>query len=1105
MTSRKRIRLIILIAAAYAIGGSLWVVASDRLLADLSDGPLGETLGTVKGLAFVAVTTALLALTLRFMPGASDRDVSPLSTRSIGPAVVAMTALFLTVCLVAFATYRLQIDATKRDTLQTLQAVARLKVTGLSQWLNKTRSDAESTGRNGLLQGAIHQWRRSGAESDRNIAMAALRDEKLSHGFARISLMTGNGDLLLTTNPGEKLPLDLHDIARAANATRKTIFVDLYRDSADSLVHFGFAVPITALNGADTMGQDVILFDLHAADFIDPFLGTWPLPGARGELVLARRESDKVLVLNTLHDRPDSALHLSVPLTNKDAPILRYLNLGEHRIEGIDYRGVPVLASALSVPRTSWVLVAKIDRDLALADVQGRTIVISIATLAGLIALIATIAYLWQSRRLRAALLAISARQASELAEEGFRTTFEQAPVGIAHLGFDGRILRANREYCRIHGHSLAALQEAGVMELSVPADRARDLELLGLFQKGAMSAYQGERQGYREDGDEVWFTVSISLVRDKSGRPDYLIDVITDITARKKTEKSLQRANTVFQNTQEGIVVTDTGGDVLAVNPAFSAITGYSEGELVGKNMRVLQSGQHDREFYRDMWLRIAKEGSWQGEIWNRRKSGEPYPEFLTISTIKDEEGKAMGYVGTFVDITGIKETESRLVHLAHHDALTGLPNRLLIMSRLSYAIQIAKRKKTTGVVMFLDLDRFKNVNDSLGHPAGDELLLAVTKRLTGRLRESDTLARLGGDEFLILLEDVQNPNAIATLAEALLEQFTEPFILSGGHEVYIGTSIGISLFPDDGTQADEVVKNADAALYRAKEEGRGIYRFYTSKLTDKANERLSMERRLRRAIERDEFLLHFQPLVRILDRRIVGFEALVRWQEPGNGLIPPGSFIPLAEETGIILPLGERVLRIACQQMKRWLDAGHDIGTIAVNLSPRQFHLPDIDQIIGTILEEAKLPAKYLELELTESALIEQGIGAEMRLAALRKLGVRVAIDDFGTGYSSLSYLKRFPINKLKVDQSFVRDIPGDSADMEITSAIIGLARNLHLDSIAEGVETEAQFDYLREQGCGFAQGYLFSKPVPAVEAEQLLADDMVHQPTATTSSSF
>ncbi|WP_374654866.1 EAL domain-containing protein [Dongia sp.] len=1071
----------------------MWILGSDSLLTSFADIETGMAFGTFKGLAFVTITTALLFVTLRYLPATSEEEPVSEPRRSALLTFVALCALGATIALVAFTSYRAQYDAAKRDVLNDLQAVARLKVAGLSQWLAERRNDAEAIAQNAPMREMIGSWRRADTLAASQEVLRALRDARNAHAFARITLLSAQGELLVATNPDRHQSLDLAAIARRANAERKTQFIDLYREARDAKVHLAFAVPLPSTDGAER-NSDVLLFDLRAADFIDPYLSSWPLPRRKGEILLGRRQADQAVILNALSDRQDSALNVTIPLIRSDVPSVRYLTGGEHLIDGIDFRGKPVLAAALSVPPTQWVVVAKMDRELALTGVHGRTLVISIAILAVLIALVAVISYVWQRRRLQAALGLISERQARELADAHFRATFEKAPVGIAHLGFDGHILTANSEYCRIRGYPLETLKEIGIVELTLPEDRPETLTALDAVRRGTRESYRTEKRSYREDGSEVWIGVTASLVRDSGGRPDYVIDVITDITDRKIAEKSLQQADTVFRNTQEGIVVTDTGADIVAVNPAFTKITGYDESELIGRNIRILQSGQHDREFYRDMWLHIAREGSWQGEIWNRRKNGEPYPEFLTISAVRNEAGQAVSYVGAFVDITGIKETESRLVHLAHHDALTGLPNRLLVMSRLGFAMQVARRKHATGAVLFLDLDRFKNVNDSLGHPAGDELLLAVTKRLGSRLRESDTLARLGGDEFLVLVEDVKDSNAVANLAQALLDQFDEPFVLTGGHEVYIGTSIGISLFPDDGGQADEIVKNADAALYRAKEEGRGTYRFYTAALTDKANQRLSMERRLRRAIERDEFLLHFQPLVRIADRHIVGFEALVRWQEPGNGLVPPGNFIPLAEETGIILPLGERVLRLACQQMKDWLDAGYDLSTIAVNLSPRQFHLPDIDQIVGDILKDVGLPAHHLELELTESALIDQGIGAEMRLAALRKLGARVAIDDFGTGYSSLTYLKRFPINKLKVDQSFVRDIPSDTADMEITSAIIGLARNLRLDSIAEGVETEAQLAYLKEHGCDYAQGYLFSKPLPAKEVEDLLKRGLI-----------
>ncbi len=1097
MNPKQRLRLILTITAAYAVGASLWILASDSLLGAFADAEAGIAFGTLKGFAFVAITSALLLLTLRFMPGESDRDATPPRRRSLLPEMVAAAALIVAVALVSFISYRSQLDSLRQRGLEDLHAVARLKVTGLSQWLSERRADSEAVAQNLLLRNVLQDWHDNGATRSRDDLLRTLRQAKNIHGFARITLLDGAGGIEMTTNPDRHVSLDLAAVAARVNEASKTVFVDLYREARDKKIHLAFAVPLPIEAGMHGHNRDIMLFDLRAADFIDPFLSSWPMPGRQGELILGRRNNERAVVLNAIPGRPDSALTLSIPLDQTDAPIVRYLLKGEQLIDGIDYRGAPVLAAGLSVPRTDWVLIAKLDRNLALGGIPAATIFTSVATLAGLIALIAIIAYLWQRRRLHAALAAVSQRQAAELAAVKFRDTFEQAAVGIAHIDLDGRTLQANREYCRIQGKTLEELREGHAISQNAAADQEGDLAIFDQFKRGERNTYHGERHVTRPDGSKAWIGISTSLVRDDAGQPEYLINVTMDITERKNAEVHLRQAEAVFRHTQEGIVVTDTRGMIIAVNPSFQRITGYEESELIGQNMRLLQSGQHDADFYRDMWLTIDRNGSWQGEIWNRRKSGEPYPEFLTISVVRNAAGEPINYVGTFVDITGIKESESRLVHMAHHDPLTDLPNRMLAMQRLDHAIQVARRKKRMGAVLFLDLDRFKNVNDSLGHPAGDELLLAVTRRLGRRLRESDTLARLGGDEFLVLVEDIDDSNAAAELAQILLDQFDEPFPLTGGHEVYIGTSIGISIFPDDGSQADEVVRNADAALYRAKEEGRGIYRFYTAALTDKANERLSLERRLRRAIERNEFLLHYQPLVRIKDRRIVGFEALVRWQEPGSGLIPPGKFIPLAEETGIILPLGDWVLREACRQMKIWRDAGHDLGTVAVNLSPRQFHLPDIDSIVGNILQETGLSPHFLELELTESALIEQGVGAEVRLAALRKLGARVSIDDFGTGYSSLAYLKRFPISKLKIDQSFVRDISTDPADMEITSAIIGLARNLHLDSIAEGVETEAQLAYLEEQGCEFAQGYLFSKPLPAEEIDALLRRGVLAAP--------
>jgi diguanylate cyclase (GGDEF)-like protein len=449
----------------------------------------------------------------------------------------------------------------------------------------------------------------------------------------------------------------------------------------------------------------------------------------------------------------------------------------------------------------------------------------------------------------------------------------------------------------------------------------------------------------------------------------------------------------------------------------------------------------------------------------------------------------RALFVAGVLAPHRFLKQKESELKYLALHDSLTGLPNRLLLVSRLQQAVDRTRHDGGRGAFLFLDLDHFKNVNESLGHVAGDELLQLVATRLQRRLGDGEVLARMGGDEFVVLLESVREPQAAAQFAQVLIEALKEAFVLAGGQEVYIGTSIGICIFPDDSCSVDQIIRNADAALYQAKGAGRGGFRFYTEALTVAANERVEMESALRRGLERGEFTLHYQPLVTMADCRIVGVEALVRWRPPGGEMIAAARFVPVAEETGLIIPLGEWVLREACAQMKAWLDDGRTLDTMAVNLSPHQFGRPNLHETIGNILAETGLPAHFLELEITEGSLMESGFDVERKLNALKALGVRLAIDDFGTGYSSLAYLKRFPVDKLKVDQSFVRDIPDSRAGMEITAAVVGLGRALNLEVLAEGVETEVQLAHLRELGCDTAQGYLFARPMPAAEINDLL----------------
>jgi diguanylate cyclase (GGDEF)-like protein/PAS domain S-box-containing protein len=567
------------------------------------------------------------------------------------------------------------------------------------------------------------------------------------------------------------------------------------------------------------------------------------------------------------------------------------------------------------------------------------------------------------------------------------------------------------------------------------------------------------------------------------------MLDTLDEQTqAREQAQRQLVLAAQVFENSSEGIVMTDTSNRIVAVNPAFTQITGYSREEALGQCPGMLRSGKQGEAFYEDMWHQLNTHGFWRGELWNRRKDGSLYPEWLGISVVRNEAGQIANYVGIFSDMTERKEADERVKFLAHHDGLTCLPNRLLLVERLQHALVRSRRESLGLSVLFIDYDRFKNVNDSLGHQAGDELLVQVAVRLRACVREKDTVARLGGDEFVILLEDVGDDHDAAVVAQKVLESSRQPY-LAGGQEVALTASIGISVFPGDGESAENLIKNADAAMYHAKSLGRNNFQFYTAQLNAEILERLRMETKLRRAVESGELCLHYQPQVDFRSGALVGMEALVRWHHPDHGLILPARFIPVAEESGIIVELGRWVLEEACRQNKDWQDAGLPSVPVAVNISALQYQSNDFLESVLNALANSGLEPRFLELELTESLLLEE---VESKLEVMRDLKqrrIKLSIDDFGTGYSNLSYLKRFPIDKLKIDRSFVRDIMEDSDDAAIVAAIVAMSRSLRLTTIAEGVETVEQYHRLKELGCNELQGYLVSPPMPPERCEAWL----------------
>lgn len=576
----------------------------------------------------------------------------------------------------------------------------------------------------------------------------------------------------------------------------------------------------------------------------------------------------------------------------------------------------------------------------------------------------------------------------------------------------------------------------------------------------------------------------------DADGSRQTLVIVGRDITERLQAEQDLLLAASVFENSHEGIMIISAEAEprIERVNQAFCDITGYDRSEVIGQNPRMLQSGRQDGLFYRRMWDKLLKQGNWSGEIWSRRKNGEIFPEFLSISTLKDDADHPTHYVAIFRDISEIKSAQEKLEEMANHDPLTGLPNRRLLHELLEHAIRRANRERSKIATLFIDLDRFKIVNDTLGHQVGDQLLAQVSERISDAIRDSDVLARLGGDEFVAIMDSLGDPADAAAVARKIIDRVSQAFFVLG-HEIYLGASIGISFYPEDGREAADLIKAADIAMYQVKHTERNSFCFYSDTLQADRQERFMLENELRHALERGQLELYYQPQIRLSTQRIVGAEALVRWRHPEHGLISPDRFIPMAEETGLILAIGEWVLREAARQAKIWATKGYGLEWVAVNVSGVQILRSQFSDTLLGVLVESECDPGLLELEITESTVMHNIEHVAGIIAGLKNLGVRLAIDDFGTGYSSLSHLKRLALDKLKIDKSFVNGLPKDMHDAAISRAIVALGHSLEMTLIAEGVENEDQVRFLHDIGCEEVQGYHFGRPMPAQEFERLL----------------
>ncbi|MDH5435410.1 MAG: EAL domain-containing protein [Gammaproteobacteria bacterium] len=592
----------------------------------------------------------------------------------------------------------------------------------------------------------------------------------------------------------------------------------------------------------------------------------------------------------------------------------------------------------------------------------------------------------------------------------------------------------------------------------------------------------------------------SVRFVREQgrifyeNGVPVKMSGTVQDITSKHEENARMSMLSSALEQSADLVLITNNKGMIEYINPAFESTTGYTRDEMIGSRPDILKSGKMEADFYSRLWDMISSGGTFTGVFINKKKNGIIYYEEKTITPLINANGNITHYISTGKDISERMATQERLHHMAHHDALTGLPNRLLLLDRLDQVTSRARWHNRVVGVMFLDMDRFKTINDTLGHDVGDNLLKQMSLRLSHCVRDGDTVARLGGDEFAIILNDVASIDDISPFAQKIIEALMVPFSIHE-HELFVTSSIGICVYPDDGDNSQELLKRADVAMYRAKAMGRNNFQFYTEEDNTKAIERLKMENELRRALERNEFKLHFQPQLDLHEGKLAGMEALLRWYHPEYGIVPPAIFIPLLEETGLIVPVGEWVIRNACQHARSWLDHGLHFRRIAVNLSVRQFSQPGLAGIIKNILDEERLGAHFLELEITENLLVDNIAETSRMLNELHKMGVYISIDDFGTGYSSMNYLKRLPVDALKIDYSFVRDITLDPEDATIASAIVTLAHSLGLTVIAEGVETLGQLNFLLNEGCDQIQGFLFSPPLPAEAVQHLILEGSVY----------
>lgn len=739
------------------------------------------------------------------------------------------------------------------------------------------------------------------------------------------------------------------------------------------------------------------------------------------------------------------------------------------------------------VPFNAVVQMSSSPEQTRYAELRGRPVRTPAGSICGIAG---TLQDVTEQRRMLDELAEREIREARiRASEERFRWTFEQAAVGIVHTGIDGQFLRCNEKFAEITGYPIEEVSKLRFQDLTLPEELEESVRNVRELFEGKIERAVFENRYRRRDGSMVWVKLTCSVQRDDDGRPLHLINVVEDIDARKNAEEQLRLAYLVYESSSEAMVVTAADSTIISVNPAFTRLTGYTLEEAVGKRTNLLNSGRQEREFFEEMWAQLNATGRWHGEIWNRRKNGELFLEWLSINSIFNKDGTVFRRVALFSDITELKKSQETIWQQANFDALTNLPNRRMFYDRLQQEIKKCNRSGHRLALLFIDLDRFKEVNDTLGHEKGDILLQEVARRLGNCVRETDTVGRLGGDEFTILISELTERGSLDRVAGTILEKVAVPYRL-GQDIAYVSASIGITIFPDDAGNIEGLLKNADHAMYESKHHGRNRYNYFKPFMQEASIRRVTLANDLRTALSNQELHIHFQPIVELGAGHIRKAEALLRWRHPSRGPISPQDFIPIAEETGLIVEIGDWVFRESANYAARWKAKFGAAIQISVNRSPVQFRdddtkSPDWQEFLSGL----GLEGNAIAVEITESLLLDAAESVNAKLLKFHESGIQISLDDFGTGYSSLSYLQKFPIDYMKIDQSFVRGLTPNSRESALCDAIIVMAHKLGMKVIAEGIETEEQRVLLMAAGCDYGQGYLFSRPVPPEEFERFL----------------